>query len=434
MFFREIDFESLRGKVILLDLDGTLVPDGEAVLLPQEAHALAELSSRAQVYLVSNKGLTREPELVVRYGIKAIASPHKKPSARILDDVLLPDAPRVVIGDKVVTDGWFAKQIGATFIHVERLMNGEESFIVRLIYALDDMVWEAVWIFSALFASKAWQFVKLARPKQWIKNLLILAPLFFAGGFFTTSLFLQAIFAAVAFSFAASAGYGINDILDRSEDVRHPKKRFRPIASGTISVFEGTLFSLALLFLGAFFASFVPAIIPWLILYFALQYAYSSALRAVPVLEFIVVSSFFVIRILAGGAVVAVPISGWLLLTTFFAALYVTIGRRYSESRHPGTRGVIRAYPAQFLEVIPAVSAVLVIVAYALYSVLGTTHPALVFSNLFVVFGILWYLRGIYAGVAEEPETKLWSDLVLLLAIGLWGLFVLSVFYGRMFS
>lgn len=430
MFFRDIDPDAFRGKLVFLDIDGTLVPNGESELLPPESSALSALAERADIFLVSNHGIPREPALVARYGIKAIVSPHKKPSVRVLEGVSLPDAPRIVIGDKVLTDGWFAKRIGAEFVRVKPLWGRREQVSIRLMYALDSIVWFFVPTFAMLFASTAWEYVRLARPKQWVKNFLILAPLFFGGGFFSLALLLRAVSGMIAFSFAASAGYVLNDILDRREDALHPTKRNRPVASGAISPSRGILFALALLALALFAASIVPEVIPWLVLYFALQYLYSSALRAIPVLEFIVVASFFVLRILAGGAIVNVPISGWLLLTTFFAALFVTTGKRYSESCHEGVRAVVRSYPPIFLQILPAVSAVLAIVAYALYSVLGTPHPLLVFTNLFVVFGILWYLRGIYLGVAEEPETKLWSDVVLLLTVAAWGLSLLLIFYS----
>ena len=429
MFFKDIDPEFFRGKVVFLDIDGTILPDGEPSPMSEEDRALAALARAATVYLVSNKGLLREPELVARYGIEAIVSPHRKPSARVLDGVPLPDAPRVVIGDKVLTDGWFAKRIGAEFIHVDRVWSGRESLYPRILCLVDDVAWFFLCIAGRVRVSKAWQFVTLARPAQWVKNLLMLAPLFFVGAFFSSPLLATAICAVISFSLAASAGYVFNDILDREEDRRHPKKKMRPLASGRISVSEAILFGATLLLFMAFFASFVPAVAPWIVSYFVLQYLYSSFFRAVPVLEFIVVSSFFVFRILAGGAVVQVPISGWLLLTTFFAALFVITGKRYSESRREGSRSVIRSYPQEFLAVLPAISAVLAIVAYAIYSVLGNPHAGLVYSNVFVISGILWYLRGIYAGATEEPEAKLWSDLVLLCTVGLWGLFLVGVFY-----
>lgn len=427
--FRNTSFKTLRAKRVYLDLDGTIVPDGEEELAPHEAHVLHELQQGREVYVVSNKGLVRGPRVADAHGIKAVVSHYKKPNPRVLKSLERPSEGAVVIGDKVLTDGIFAWRIGADFIKVDSLRAPTDDFLTRVSYALDSAVWSLCRALFWIRMSTPFAFLELMRPKQWIKNLLIFAPLFFAGGFFDPDAFTAAAIAFVAFSIAASAGYSINDTFDCAEDRRHPTKCTRPIASGRVSMFAASLFAFALGLVAVWTASFVPAVIPWIGLYFVLSYMYTTFAKQIPVIEFIAVAAFYIIRVLAGGDVIQVPVTGWLILTTFFAALFVTVGKRYAEAG-TSTRSVLRYYPPEFMAVLPAVTATLVLVSYALYSLIGSVKPGLVYSNLFVLVGVLWYLRGIYArdGV-EHPDKKLWSDSILLFTIVCWGFYVLLLFY-----
>lgn len=428
--FRDLKPEEFRDAVVFLDLDGTLVVDGADELAPKEAHTLATLTTVAQVYLVSNKGLGRIPALAKRYGAEAIVTDVRKPSKHVLDGVALPRKPRIVIGDKMMTDGWFAHRIGARFVKVQRLTDGRESAFVRLTYAVDALVWVIFSTVHIVRDSTLWAYLTLARPRQWVKNLLIPTPLFFAGEFLNIPLLISAAIGVIAFSASASAGYVINDILDADEDRRHPTKQRRPLAARRIGVGAASAYALVLAVIAVAAASLVPPIVPWIVTYLVLTYAYSLFLKRIPVLETVVVACFYLVRILAGGAIAAVPISGWLILTTLFASLFVTAGKRYAESRREHTRSVIRKYSDEYLRILPAVTGTLAILAYALYSILGATHHLLVYSNLFVIFGILWYLRNVYSGRTEDPEEKLWSDLMLLGTVLGWGVYVAVVMYG----
>jgi len=429
--FRNTSFKTLRAKRVYLDLDGTIVPDGEEELAPHEAHVLHELQEGREVYIVSNKGLVRGPRVADAHGIKAVVSHYKKPNPRVLKSLDRPREGAVVIGDKVLTDGIFAWRIGADFVKVDPLRAPTDDMLTQASYVLDSVVWSFCKVLFWVRMSTPFAFFELMRPKQWIKNVLIFAPLFFAGGFFDTDALIAALVAFVAFSLAASAGYSINDTFDCAEDRLHPTKCTRPIASGRVSMFAASMFAFVLGLVAVWTASFVPAVIPWIGLYFVLSYAYTTFAKQIPVIEFIAVAAFYIIRVLAGGDVVHVPVTGWLILTTFFAALFITVGKRYAEATGSSTRSVLRQYPSEFIAVLPAITATLVLVSYALYSLIGSVHSGLVYSNLFVLVGVLWYLKGIYArdGV-EHPDKKLWSDSILLLTIVCWGLFVLVLLYS----
>src|SRR3989344_2147335 len=182
--FRDLDPADFRGSVVILDIDGTVVADGEESLAPAEAHVLAALAKEASVYLVASKGHGRLSAIASAYGTEAIVSDALKPSRRLLMGVALPDKPRIVVGDKALTDGWFASRISARFVRVRRLARCDEPLEVTLLYAFDDVLWAFLSVFRMVRASTPWLYVRLARPRQWVKNLLLLAPLFLAGGLF----------------------------------------------------------------------------------------------------------------------------------------------------------------------------------------------------------------------------------------------------------
>lgn len=173
-------------------------------------------------------------------------------------------------------------------------------------------------------------YIQLLRPHHWVKNLLVFAPIVFAQKVFDGEALTQTVTGFLVFCLAASTVYIVNDIVDRESDRRHPKKQSRPIASGAIR--PGQASGLAVL-LGCFSLglgvwigqSFVLAVI----VYFAANGLYSVWLKHQPVLDLVIVSSFYLIRIFAGGIAAAVPISELLILVTFFLALFaVTIKRR----------------------------------------------------------------------------------------------------------
>jgi hypothetical protein len=184
-----------------------------------------ELQQGREVYIVSNKGLVRGPRVADAHGIKAVMSHYKKPNPRVLKSLERPQDGAVVIGDKVLTDGIFAWRVGADFIKVDPIRAPTDDLLTRASYALDAAVWALCKGLFWIRMSTPFAFFELMRPKQWIKNLLIFAPLFFAGGFFDPSAFWATVISFVAFSIAASAGYSINDTFDCAEDRRHPPRR-----------------------------------------------------------------------------------------------------------------------------------------------------------------------------------------------------------------
>ncbi|MCB9877972.1 MAG: decaprenyl-phosphate phosphoribosyltransferase [Planctomycetes bacterium] len=301
-------------------------------------------------------------------------------------------------------------------------------------------------------------FVEALRPHQWVKNLLVLVPLFFTERAMDAGGWLAAAIAFGSFCLAASSIYLLNDILDREEDARHPKKRTRPIASGRLPVsaawleLAGTLTGCALL------AMLVPVHAPgaetppislrptnlfllWPFAYLTLNVAYSFLLKRLVIVDCMCIALGFQLRIQAGAAAISVTASNWLQLCTFFFALFLAFCKRYEElgrqtEASGQTRKTMSDYTTSFLNMMIGPLAALSILSYALYTVSpetverhGTTH--LMYTVPFVTYGVFRYLFLVYRkSEGGDPARLLFRDMPLILSGVLYAGVVLLVLRG----
>lgn len=278
-------------------------------------------------------------------------------------------------------------------------------------------------------------YLKLLRPMQWAKNILVFVPIFFAQEVFLTHKFYNILFAFVIFCLAASSMYIVNDILDKQKDQQHPHKRFRPIASGKISVTSGILFSFIMLSVGLLLSFFYVNSIFWLlIVYIILNFIYSVYLKHIVIFDLLIISLFYIIRVLVGGFAAGILVSNWLILCVFFVSLIMVIGKRIGEMSQINKREVLNYYTNDFLKQLLSISAGLTIVSYGLYSILGFhlgVHSSLVvYSIFFVVLGVFRYLYLIFSSVqVEYPDKLIFQDKVVLGSIVSWVLFMFYVIY-----
>ena len=270
--------------------------------------------------------------------------------------------------------------------------------------------------------SLAW--VRLLRPKHWIKNLFVLAPLIFSGLFTHKSDTLLALFGTLLFCVAASLVYVINDLADARVDALHPVKRLtRPLASGAVSIAAARVILVvlsALLLAGSFVS--VP-LVAVLITYILLNVLYSTWLKRVPVVDIFCVAAGFVLRVYAGAVVIDVPLSSWMLVTTLSIALYLAAIKRRDELdvQGNGARAVLDQYTVPLLDRFALMSSVCAMVFYSLFVV--TTRPMLAFTIPLVLFGIFryWFLVDRH-GRGESPTDALWSDRPLAVTVLMWGI------------
>jgi len=264
--------------------------------------------------------------------------------------------------------------------------------------------------------------ITLMRPKQWIKNGFVLAPLLFTGSFLDVVAVKHALIAALLFCIASSATYIVNDIQDIARDRQHPEKaKSRPLASGAVSVSNALalLFVLyALLFIGGWFASKVI----WVIVgYLLLNVAYSLVLKHQPVIDIFSIALGFVLRVFAGAVALDVPISGWMFTTTLSLALYLAAVKRSQELSQRGSSGrtVLKKYSQPLVDRYAEMSATCALVFYSMFVM--AAKPELVISVPLVMFGLYryWYVVDIL-GSGESPTDALLSDWPLLGTLVLW--------------
>jgi len=285
-------------------------------------------------------------------------------------------------------------------------------------------------------------FLEALRPHQWVKNLLVLFPLFFTPYAFEVAGWLAAAAAFGSFCFAASSVYLLNDILDRREDALHPKKKHRPIASGRLPVGAAWLTLAGALATSAGFAALVPdserPFLMWPGAYLALNVAYSFYLKRLVIVDCMCIALGFQLRVMAGAASIDVKASKWILLCTFFFALFLAFCKRYEEvgrqTEAAGqTRKTMADYTTSFLNMVIGPLAALSILSYALYTVSPETvarhrTDQLTFTVPFVCYGVFRYLFLVYRrSEGGDPAKLLFRDVPLILSGALYVVTVLAV-------
>lgn len=278
--------------------------------------------------------------------------------------------------------------------------------------------------------------LRAMRPKQWVKNVLVLTAPLAAGRLFEPTVLVHSLLAFVGFCLISATVYLINDIRDIDEDRLHPKKRLRPIPAGELAI--PTAWVLALVCAAAAFTiGFVTA--PKLGITFAtylgLQLLYSLLLKHQPVIDLAMVASGFLLRAIAGGVATDIPLSQWFLLVASFGSLFMVAGKRYSEmialGAEAGTRRSLERYTDSYLRFAWMVSAATVLMAYSLWAFENRTGgplgvPWTAISIAPFTLGLLQYAREIDAGGAGAPEDIVLGDRVIQV-LGLIWLVLISI-------
>ena len=281
------------------------------------------------------------------------------------------------------------------------------------------------------------------RPAQWTKNVFVLAPAAFAGGLMDPDTVRAGAVVLTAFCAAASAVYLFNDLRDREQDRRHPTKRGRPVASGALGAAPAALVcaGLAAASLGAAW-SLNGRTVQLVAAYLLVNACYSLWLKRIVIVDVMVLSSGYVIRVLAGAAAVGVAVSAWLVLCTVFLALFLGFSKRRHElvlllGEAGEQRSVLNHYSRTFLDQMMNVVTASTLLSYALYTTADETVArfgafSLVWTVPFVLFGIFRYLYLIHQ--AEDPKQRNPTELLLfdppfLINMGLYGLTVLLIVY-----
>nr|WP_246842974.1 decaprenyl-phosphate phosphoribosyltransferase [Allokutzneria sp. NRRL B-24872] len=261
--------------------------------------------------------------------------------------------------------------------------------------------------------------IKAARPRQWVKNVLVLAAPFAAGQVSNIDVLFKALIAFVAFSLAASAIYLVNDSKDVEADRAHPTKRNRPIAAGIVPVPLAFGTAVALL-LGSLAVSMTASwnLVIIIAVYQVVQLGYCFGLKHQPVIDMCIVASGFLMRAIAGGAATGIALSQWFLLVTAFGSLFMVAGKRYAEIRLAERTGAkirksLESYTASYLRFVWAIAAAMVIMTYGLWAFeIGERSGSAwsVVSMVPFVIAILRYAVDVDSGNGGEPEEIVLKD------------------------
>jgi decaprenyl-phosphate phosphoribosyltransferase len=270
--------------------------------------------------------------------------------------------------------------------------------------------------------SSLWWLFRLMRPKQWVKNIFVLAPLIFSGEFLRPESIKNSLLAFALFCVASSATYILNDIQDIDRDRRHPKKSLtRPLAAGKVSVTTAQILLSVLLLILIFGGFVLPKVVVVIAAYLALNVAYSFVLKHKPVIDIFTIAIGFVLRVLAGAVALAVPLSSWMFVTTLCLALYLASVKRKQELAQRGTEGreVLEKYSVALVDRYAEMSATGALVFYSLFVM--SARPAMVITVPLVLFGLFryWYVVEELDG-GESPTDALLNDGQLLLTVVLW--------------
>jgi decaprenyl-phosphate phosphoribosyltransferase len=263
----------------------------------------------------------------------------------------------------------------------------------------------------------------LMRPRQWVKNAFVFAPLIFAGEFLKLESIEKVVLAALIFCVASSATYILNDLSDIERDRRHPKKsQTRPLASGLVSVPQALVLLLVLyaVLLAAWFV--MPAVLYVVLGYLLLNLAYTLVLKHQPVIDIFTIAIGFVLRVYAGAMALSVPVSSWMFVTTLCLALYLAALKRSQELASNGSdsREVLQHYTPALLNRYAEMAATGAVLFYSLFVM--TARPALVMTIPLVLYGLYRYWFIVESkGAGESPTDALLGDWQLLLTVAIWG-------------
>jgi decaprenyl-phosphate phosphoribosyltransferase len=280
--------------------------------------------------------------------------------------------------------------------------------------------------------------LRACRPRQWSKNVLLLAAPCAAGVVTRPRVAIEVLAAFVAFCLLSSATYLINDVRDREQDRRHPRKRTRPVAAGELSPSAALWAAAAVGLSGVAVATAVrPALGAVACGYVALTVSYSLWWRHIVVADIVAISAGFVVRAVAGGVATDVFLSRWFLLVTSWCAVFLVAGKRYAElndvSLRASTRATLRGYSAGCLRLLLLLAAVFASAAYAVWAFTRPEH-GLWYEPSLIPF-MMWLVRYrmlLGRGAGQAPEELILRDRVLLALSVAWALLFLGgVYVGR---
>jgi len=287
------------------------------------------------------------------------------------------------------------------------------------------------------------KYLQLLRTKDWAKNLFLLLPLFFSGQLFNWEKYPSLLVGIIAFSCIASSIYIINDYRDIEDDRKHYEKKSRPLASGAVTKTAALIICAFLILAGFGLALLIRDKLVFVIgIYFLLNLGYSFGLKNVAILDIIILSAGFVLRVKAGAVIIYVGLSEWLTIMVFLLALFMAIGKRRDDvllklNSGMDVRKSVKGYNLELLNVLTVLVCTVIVVSYFMYTMspeiqrrMGTYR--LYYTCLFVLAGIMRYLQIIFVQAASGSPTKvLYRDRFIQASLILWIISFYLILYTK---
>lgn len=289
-----------------------------------------------------------------------------------------------------------------------------------------------------------YNYIKIIRPQQWVKNLFVFLPMFFGGSLTDANAMANSLIAFLSFCCVASSVYCYNDIIDVDADRRHSVKCHRPIASGDVTVFQAYVLMALMLCLGiAFLFCLGDAIVHAsmaILGYYVLNVAYCAKLKQYAIIDVCIIAAGFVLRILSGGFATGIVVSHWLILMTFLLTLFLSLAKRRDDvirminTGEPPRKNTIR-YNLTFINQAITITASVTLVCYIMYTVSPEViarfrSKYLYLTSIFVILGLLRYLQiAVVDEKSGDPTKAILHDRFMQLIIIAWGLAFLFIIY-----
>lgn len=286
--------------------------------------------------------------------------------------------------------------------------------------------------------------IQLIRPHQWIKNLIVLLPVFFGGALLRWNAVYAGLITTLAFSLTASSIYCINDIIDINDDRQHPVKRNRPLASGAVSIVQGYIL-MGLMFILSMTSTFLlpshqAETASVILFYWLLNIAYCLRLKRYAIIDVCIVAFGFVLRILAGGYATNIQLSKWIVLMTFLLMLFLSFAKRrddvvrMNKTGHAPRQNTIR-YNLTFINQAITITASVTLVCYIMYTMSPETiqnfhTDYLYLTSVFVLLGLLRYIQiSVVDKKSGDPTKVMLHDRFMQLIVLAFGLAFLFIIY-----
>ena len=273
--------------------------------------------------------------------------------------------------------------------------------------------------------------ISLLRVKQYVKNLIIFAPLFFASDLVNVNSLIKLVIAFLGFSLVTSFIYILDDINDVKDDKLHKSKSSRPVACGAISSKQAIFIAIICLAAGGFIYNSA-----YVYLYVILNLLYIYVLKQFALIDIIAIALGFIIRLYIGGSVANVSLSPWIIIMTFLLSLFLAAAKRYDDLQYENSvRKCITSYNASFIESMMSILASVTIVAYILYTlspeVITHFHSEYLYvTSLFVLVGLLRYLQITFVyKKSGSPTNIIYNDWLIKTTIILWIVSYICIIY-----